>query len=73
MLDSLHSDFIFVLVHFEYYQLQLKPPPRIPHVLLYKDIKSATLHPGSVAVKQAMVHVFSHSFPPQTDAPCDTD
>lgn len=42
-------------------------------MMLYKDIKSVTPHQDSVVVKQAMVHVFSHSFPPRTDASHDTD
>lgn len=43
--------FYFCTCTFEYYQLQLKYPPRIPEVLLYKDIKSVTLHQGGVVVK----------------------
>lgn len=62
-------DFIFLLCTFKYSQLQLKISARHPrqHWFLYKDVKSVT-HLGSLVIKLATVHVFSHSFTSWTKA-----
>lgn len=52
--------FIFLLVHFEYYQLQLKTSAsRSPASVVVQRRKET----GSAVVKQATLHVFSRSFP----------
>lgn len=73
MLDSAFRflRFYFCTCTFEYYQLQSKYPPRIPHKCrcIKRHNECNTTAAVVWFVKQAMVHIFS----PQTDASHDTD
>lgn len=61
--------FYFCTCTFEYYQLQLKYPPGIPPVLSCERPEECNRTLGG---KQAVVHIFSHSFPARTDATRNT-